>query len=275
MDSEKVMQAVGLAGRRALVVGGGYGSGHHAARLLAQAGARVAVADVDGDRARRVAEEIGGHAVVGDVTTAEGANHVVDEAHERLGGLTRLANVVGGVQMAPFAETDMALWQSQLQLNLYQHMLVCHAAGRHMLKEGGGAIALMASVAGFYGARNMSAYGIAKAGVISLTRTLADEWGPFGVRVNAIAPDNNATTRILDRSTTSPEETLARMDASTADLGVPLRRAGRVHEIAGPLLFLLSDLSSYMTGQCLTIDGGLMVHFPNPAVDAAVQRTAS
>lgn len=253
----------GLEGQRALVVGGGYGSGRVTAMLLAQAGARVAVADINGERARSVAEEIGGHAIAGDVTTAEGAKGVVDEAHRALGGLTRLANIVGLVNMGAFIDTDIAQWQAQLQLNLIQQMLVCHAAGRHMLAEGGGVIAMTASVSGFYGARNQAAYGIAKAGVMSLARTLAEEWGPHGIRVNTVAPDITATTRLLDGSPGSADEALARFDAMAVGEGVPLRRFGRVHEIAGPLLFLLSDLSSYMTGQCLVVDGGTMVRFPH------------
>lgn len=253
----------GLEGHKALVVGGGYGSGAVTARLLAEAGARVAVADIDPDRARKVAAEIGGHAIVADVTTEDGARDVVEEAHQALGGLTRLANIVGLVKMGAFLDTDPAHWQAQFQLNLIQQMMVCHAAGRHMVAEGGGAIAMVASVSGFYGATNQVAYGIAKAGVMSLARTLAAEWGPLGVRVNTIAPDITATTRLIEGVPLSEDETLAMFDAMAEREGVPLRRFGRVHELAGPLLFLLSDLSSYMTGQCLVVDGGTMVRFPH------------
>jgi len=266
------MRALGLHGEKALVVGGGYGSGRETAMLLAAAGAEVTVADIDEMRARKVADEIGGHAVTGDVTTSDGASHVVDAAHSAMGGLTRLANIVGGVKMAPFMDLDNEDWQAQLDLNLLQHVLVCRAAGRHMLKTGG-AIAMVASVSGIFGARNMSAYGVSKAGVIELVKALADEWGPSGIRVNAIAPDNTATTRILDRSNGKPDETFRRMDGTAREMGVPLRRAGRVHELAGPLVFLLSDLSSFMTGQCLVVDGGLTVHFPNPTVDSIPFRT--
>jgi NAD(P)-dependent dehydrogenase (short-subunit alcohol dehydrogenase family) len=253
----------GLEGETALVVGGGYGSGRITAKLLAEAGADVAVADINSERARSVAEEVGGHPIVADVTTEEGARHVVEEARRALGGLTRLANIVGLVKMGAFLDTDVAHWQAQLQLNLIQQMMVCHAAGRHMVDQGGGVIAMVASVSGFYGASNQAAYGIAKAGVMSLARTLADEWGPHGVRVNTVAPDITATTRLLDGVPKPEEETLAMFDQMAQGEGVPLRRFGRVHEIAGPLFFLLSDLSSYMTGQCLVVDGGTMVRFPH------------
>lgn len=254
----------GLEGQRALVVGGGFGSGRLIAKLLVEAGAKVAVADIDGDRARSVAEEIGGHAIVGDVTTADGANAIVDEAHARLGGLTRVANIVGLVRMGAFMDTDPAHWQQQLQLNLVQQMMICQAAGRYMLADGnGGAMALVASVAGLYGATNQVAYGIAKAGVMSLARTLATEWGPHGIRVNTVAPDITATPRVQAALPGSEAGVLAIFDGMAVSDGVPLRRFGRTEEIAGPLLFLLSDLSSYMTGQCLIVDGGTIVRFPH------------
>ncbi len=253
----------GLEGQPALVVGGGYGIGRATATMLAHAGARVAVADLDGVRARTVASDVGGHAVVGDVTTEAGANGVVDEAHELLGGLTRVANIVGLADMTAFTDTDLPQWEAQLRTNLIQHMLVCHAAGRHMLAEGGGAIAMVASVSGIYGARNHAAYGIAKAGVMSLARTLSDEWAGRGVRINTVAPDVIATPRLVERVEAPAEDVIAGFDATAREQGVPMGRFGRPEEIAGPLLFLLSDLSSFMTGQCLVVDGGSMVHFPH------------
>lgn len=246
----------GLEGHKALVVGGGYGSGRLTAQLLEEAGADVAVADIDADRADHVAREIGGHAIVGDVTTPEGARAIVDKAHDKLGGLTRLANIVGLVKMGAFIDNDPAHWQQQIDLNLMQQVYVCHAAGKHMISGGGGAIAMVASVSGIYGAANQVAYGMAKAGVISLARSLAAEWGEQGIRVNAIAPDITAVPRLTDQA-------LDMLDAMARDEGVPLQRFGRAEELARPLLFLLSEMSSFMTGQCMVIDGGTMVRFPH------------
>jgi NAD(P)-dependent dehydrogenase (short-subunit alcohol dehydrogenase family) len=257
----------GLAGEQALVVGGGYGHGRLTAHLLAQAGASVAVADIDESRARKVAGEVGGFAVVGDVTTPDGARNVVDTAHEMLGGLTRLANIVGLTKMEAFIDNTPDHWRQQVDLNLMQQVYVCHAAGRHMLAnnagQGGGAIAMVSSVAGYYGAPNQAAYGMAKAGVLSLTRSLAAEWGPHGIRVNAIAPDITAVPRLTDQVPGTEEQALVMFDAMAKSEGVPLQRFGRSGELAQPLLFLLSDMSSYMTGQCLVIDGGTMVQFPH------------
>lgn len=257
----------GLAGHKALVVGGGYGSGRLTAHLLAEAGANVAVADIDADRAKTVADEIGGFAVVGDVTSPEGARQIVDTASDLLGGLTRLANIVGLVRMEAFMDNTPDHWRQQMDLNLMQQVYVCQAAGRHLLAnndgEGGGAIAMVSSVAGYYGAPNQVAYGMAKAGVASLARSLAAEWGPNGIRVNAIAPDITAVPRLTDQVPGGTEQALAMFDAMAKGEGVPLQRFGRAEELAKPLLFLLSDMSSYMTGQCLVIDGGTMVRFPH------------
>jgi 3-oxoacyl-[acyl-carrier protein] reductase len=257
----------GLEGEPALVVGGGYGMGRELAHLLARAGARVAIADINPDRAKAVADEIGGAALVGDITNFESATAIVDEAHALLGGLTRVANIVGLMKGGTFIDTDLAHWEAQLRLNLYSQMFVCHAAGRHMLKERGGSIAMVASVSGIYGARNQVAYGIAKAGVMSLARTLSDEWAGRGVRINCVAPDITATPRLTAEMPGSEAEALARFDAMAVSDGVPMARFGRPDEIAKPLLFLLSDMSSFMTGQTLVIDGGTMVHFPHSSVD--------
>ena len=143
---EGIKNALGLEGQKALIVGGGFGIGRQTARLLADAGAKVAVADIDEGRARAVAEEIGGHAIVGDVMSPDGARAIVDEAHAKLGGLGRLANIIGGVAMKRFIDTDADHWRQQLEFNLIQQMNVCHAAGRHMLAEGGGSIAMVSSV---------------------------------------------------------------------------------------------------------------------------------
>ncbi len=258
-----MQELLGLEGQQALVVGGGYGSGQIISELLARAGAKVAVADIDGDRARHVATEIGGHAIEADVTTVGGARAAVDHAHDVLGGLTRVVNIVGLVQPRPFLDSDSEHWESQLRLNLWSQWHVCHAAGRHMIDSGGGVIAMVSSVAGYYGARNQAAYGASKAAIMSLARTLADEWGPHGVRVNCVAPDITAVPRVVENNPGSPDEVLTMLDAMAVGEGVPLRRFGRTHEIAGPLLFLLSDLSSYMTGQTLVVDGGTMIHFPH------------
>jgi len=258
-------QHLGLEGEPALVVGGGLGIGRETAILLAEAGARVAVADIDRDRAEAVAREVGGVAVTGDVTKQDEADALVDAAAAKLGGLTRVANIVGQVRNLKFAECDSAHIAAQMQMNLFTQIHVAQAAGRHMRAGRGGSIAMVASVSGIYGARNHGPYGMAKAGVMSLARTLADEWGPFGIRVNCIAPDITATPRLMAMMPLAEDEAIAKMDEAMEAERVPLRRAARPIDQARPLLFLLSELSSFITGQTLVVDGGVMVRFPHKA----------
>jgi NAD(P)-dependent dehydrogenase (short-subunit alcohol dehydrogenase family) len=252
------LERFGLEGKAALVVGGGYGIGRATSILLGEAGARVAVADVDADRAARVAEEVGGIPIVGDVTAPDGARQVVDEAHARLGGLERVANIVG---LATFVEDafaiDTDIWEHDIRVNLLHHLDVSRAAARHMIDDGnGGAFALVASVSGFYGAAGHAAYGVAKAGVMSLARALASEWGGHGIRINCVAPDVILTPRLVEGMDMPP-------GGPPVGEEIVLGRWGRPEDIAGPLVFLLSELSSFMTGRTLVVDGGSMIHFPH------------
>src|SRR5690606_7743140 len=127
----------------------------------------------------------------------------------------------------------MDVWQTQFQLNLFQQMEVCRAAGRHMIAGGGGAIVMVASVAAYYGAPNQAAYGMTKAAVLSLARTLGAEWGEHGIRVNCVAPDLIATTRLTDNIPGDEQQAMALADAMGTRIGIPLGRVARMHEVAG------------------------------------------
>lgn len=257
---------LGLDGKPTLVVGGGSGIGRATALLLASAGAHVAVADLDGGRAEQVRDEVtaaGGTAVAvaGDVTTPEGATAVVGQAHTGLGGLTGVVNIVGVAGWGPLLDMDLAAWETDLRMNLTHHLLVAQAAARHMIADGtGGAFAMVTSVSGLYGAPNHAAYGAAKAGAMALARSIANEWGPHGIRANCVAPDIIKTPRVV---ASFEAQGVHDIDAIAAGEGVPLARWGTPEEIAGPLVFLLSDLSSFMTGQTLVVDGGTRALFPH------------
>jgi NAD(P)-dependent dehydrogenase (short-subunit alcohol dehydrogenase family) len=251
----------GLSGKPVLVVGGGSGIGQATAELLAEVGARVAVADVDPDRAKQVASEVGGHAVAGDVTTPEGAQQVVDDAHAALGGLYGVANIVGLAGWKDLFSLDLEAWEADMRINLLHHLFVGRAAARHMVDDGsGGAFAMVASVSGLYGAPSHAAYGAAKAGTMSLARSMANEWSKYGIRANCVAPDIIATPRVVAGF---ENQGITDIDAVAARDGVPLARWGTPREIAGPLVFLLSELSSFMTGQTLVVDGGTQALFPH------------
>jgi 2-deoxy-D-gluconate 3-dehydrogenase len=256
---------LGLEGRTALVVGGGSGIGRATALLLGDAGVDVVVADMDKDRAATVQAEVEAKGVrassaTGDVTVEAEANEIVAQAFEFLGNrLDILINIVGMAAWVRLFELDDATWDLDMGRNLRQHLYVARSAARRMVDQGtGGRIALVASVSGIYGAPNHGTYGAAKAGVMALSRTMAQEWAPFGIRVNAVAPDCIATPRVK-----------ASMDAQNVDLAevakqsrLTLGRFGEPEEIAGPLVFLVSDLSSFMTGQTLLVDGGRRSAFP-------------
>jgi 3-oxoacyl-[acyl-carrier protein] reductase len=262
---------LGLRDRATLVVGGGSGIGRASALLLASLGARVAVADLDPERARAVSAEVAAAgveaaAVTGDVTDPAGAQDVVDAAHGALGGLRGVVNIIGLASWADLLSVDMETWEHDLRMNLTQHLLVGRAAARHMIDDGaGGSLAMVTSVSGIYGAPNHAAYGAAKAGATNLARTMANEWGQFGIRVNSVAPDIIATPRVVAGFRDGGHTDL---DANAAADGVPLARFGQPEEIAGPLVFLISDLSSFITGQNLVVDGGTQARFPHGGVKA-------
>jgi NAD(P)-dependent dehydrogenase (short-subunit alcohol dehydrogenase family) len=255
----------GLQGKKSLVVGGGFGIGRASALLLARVGADVAVADLDLARAKAVAEEIvalgvRATALTGDVTRRAQAEDIVEQAAMFHGSLDVVINMVGTAAWADLMSVDDDTWALDLSRNLTQHLFVGRAAAKRMIEQGsGGRIAVVASVSGLYGAPNHGAYGAAKAGLMDLVRTMAQEWGAHGIRINAVAPDMIATPRVLAAYADQGVEpdTAARAD------GAPLGRFGTPDEIAGPLVFLVSDLAGFMTGQTLVVDGGQRAAFPH------------
>ena len=258
----------GLRDRPVLVVGGGAGIGRATALLLARIGASVAVADIDETRATAVRDEasaLGVKAVAlgGDVTTPEGAAAVVDGAHEALGGLFAVCNIVGMASWMDLLTLDVATWERDIRMNVSHHLFVGQAAARHMIADGtGGNLAFVASISGLYGAPNHAAYGAAKAGAMALARSMANEWAQHGIRVNCVAPDIIATPRVV-AGFEAQGRGLDDMDAIAASDGVPMARWGRPEEIAGPLVFCVSALSGFMTGQTIAVDGGTTARFPH------------
>jgi NAD(P)-dependent dehydrogenase (short-subunit alcohol dehydrogenase family) len=244
-----------LTGKNAFVTGASRGIGQAIAVAFAEAGADVALVARSADGLAETAaaiEAAGRKAVVitADVTSPEQVTAAVGTAIDQLGYVDIVVNNAGGSNfMIEFADLRLSGWDKIMTLNLTSTVHVCRAFAGHLLERGQGSVINVASVAGVTSAPELAPYGAAKAGMVSLSKTLAVEWGPRGVRVNALCPGWTATE--LNRSLWS--DAVAGPDRVA---NVPLRRWGRAAEMAGPALFLASDASSYMTGQVLVVDGG-------------------
>jgi NAD(P)-dependent dehydrogenase (short-subunit alcohol dehydrogenase family) len=245
-----------LDGRTALITGASRGIGRQAALTLGAAGATLVLASRSADDLERVAAEAraggapGALAVPTDVTDEGAVEAAVDRAVSATGRLDVLVNVAGGQPfMATLDQTRSAGWDKVLTLNLRAVFIACRAALPHLPR--GGAIVNVASVAAFQASPGLGPYSAAKAGVVALTRTLAREAASQGVRVNCLAPGwvRTELTRVL---WSDPEQSRA------VTANVALGRWADPAELAGPLLLLASDASSYMTGATLIVDGGLL-----------------
>ena len=244
-----------LNGKKAFVTGASRGIGQAIAVTLAEAGADLALVARGEEGLAATAKQVAGHGqdafvIPADVTDAGVVAGAVAAAIERLGHVDIVVNNAGGSNfMVPFLDLRLPGWDKLLRLNLTSAMYVCHAIGGHLAERGRGSVINVASVAGLTASPLVSPYGAAKAGLVSLTKSLAVEWAAMGIRVNALCPGWTATE--LNRNLWE-DETTGKATIAT----VPMQRWGRAEERAGPALFLASDASSFMTGQVLVVDGG-------------------
>jgi NAD(P)-dependent dehydrogenase (short-subunit alcohol dehydrogenase family) len=242
-----------LDGRSAVITGGGSGIGAATCRRMAEEGASVAVFDIDGDAAEKVAGEVDGHAYPVDVTDYDALERAVKDAHSRLGGLTTLYNNAGGSNMSHIHEWDLDEWDRIVRLNLTGVFYGMRAAVPLMLEGGGGSIVSTASISGTRPAAGEAPYSAAKAAVVALTANAALEYAPT-IRVNSVSP-GMIHTGLTDILLTGFDWTVPHMEAKT-----PLGRIGTPDDIADVVLFLSSDLARFVTGQNLVIDGGMTLH---------------
>src|SRR5271165_4208026 len=244
-----------LTGKTAFVTGASRGIGRVIAVAMADAGADVALVARSADGLAETAEAIdalGRKAIVipTDVTDYDAVGVAVNTAIDQLGAVDIVVNNAGGSNfMVPFRDLRLSGWDKLIQLNLSSAVYVCHAFAGHMLDRGKGSVINVASVAGVASAPLMSPYGAAKAALISLTKSLAVEWGAGGIRVNALCPGWTATdlNKTLWQDPVAGPATIA---------NVPMGRWGNPAEMAGAAIFLASDASSFMTGQTMVVDGG-------------------
>ena len=247
-----------LEGKVAIISGGGTGIGAATARRFASEGARVVVTGRRPEPLETVATEIGGRAVAGDTSDGKHIREAVEEAHEAFGGLDIVVANAGVGFGGAAAEVDDEGWQRTVEVNLTGAFRLVRAALPALIERGGGSIVLVSSVSGLVGGVESAAYIASKAAMIGLARSIAVDYGPRGIRANALCPgwvvtpmgDRAMETLMAERGITLEEA------YRLVTQHVPLRRPATPDEMAACCLFLASDESSVVTGTTLVADGG-------------------
>ncbi|MDD3411943.1 MAG: SDR family oxidoreductase [Eubacteriales bacterium] len=251
-----IMERMKLDGKRSFVTGGARGIGKAVAAALAQAGSDVALIDMDVAEAQKAAQEIAqetGRRVVAfqaDVTDEQQVEATVQKIVDTLGGLECAFCNAGICLNVPAAEMTLAQWKKVIDVNLTGVFLTACAAGRYMIAHGGGSIVNTASMSAHIVnvPQPQCAYNASKAGVIQLTKSLAIEWAPYGVRVNCISPGYIGTELTLNSESLKP--LIAQWNAMA-----PLHRMGRPDELQAIAVYLAGDASSFATGSDFVVDG--------------------
>ena len=253
-----------LDGRVALVTGAGRGIGRSIAEVLSAAGARLMLTARTEEQIADAVAAIRAHGheadyLAGDVRDPAHVSRLAEQTTSRFGRIDILVNNAGGNFRTPFEQYSEHGWDTLIRENLNTFFLVTQATGRIMLRQEAGVILNISSFAGIRGFPNGVAYGAAKAAVINMTKSLAAEWGPRHIRVNCIAPGAidtqgaQATWQEAERRLGAAARTGAQLSENVA-----LGRMGRPQEIAAAALFLVSDAASYVTGETLSVAGGLL-----------------
>lgn len=242
-----------LDSKIAIVTGAGQGIGKGIATRLAAAGATVVVTDVNEATATATASELGGAAVglVADVTSMESVRAMVDQVKERFGRIDILVNNAGWDKIGPFVDSDPADWDRIMQINLYGVFHTSYLVLPIMAAQGYGRVVNLASDAGRVGSSGEAVYSAAKGGVIAFTKTMAREMARAQVTVNCVCPGPTDTALFASVGGDNPKLREALTKA------IPLRRLGQPEDLANAVAFLVSDQAAFITGQTVSVSGGL------------------
>ncbi|MCI0626757.1 MAG: 3-oxoacyl-ACP reductase FabG [Acidobacteria bacterium] len=237
----------------AIITGSGRGIGREIAILFASEGARIVIADVNAENARRAAADITGtggeaYGLEVDITDPAQVESLMQQTLNKCGRLDILVNNAGVGLNKPFLDTSLEEWERVVRINLTGTFLCAQSAAREMVRRGSGKIINVASISGQRGGQGRAAYGAAKAGVILLTQVMAVELAPKGISVNAIAPGPVDTDQSRETHTEATRHAYHER--------LPIKRYGELREIANAALFLASDESSFIAGHVLNVDGG-------------------
>ena len=245
-----------LTNKTAVVIGGTSGIGLALARGLAQAGANVVATGRREELVRRVATEIVGLgrrslAQACDVTDNASIERLLESSRKEFGSVQILVNCAGRTKKMPILDFPESEWNAIIETNLTGTLRACRVFGRHMVEQRYGRIVNIASISSLVSLYQVAAYSASKAAVASLTKSLAIEWAPSGVCVNALVPGvfrTDLNAGLLD-GTDRGKEFLLR---------TPMKRFGKVEELVGATVFMASDAASYVTGHLLVVDGGML-----------------
>jgi 3-oxoacyl-[acyl-carrier protein] reductase len=253
--SLKERAVVELSGKSALITGAGRGIGREIASVLVEAGCDVGISDIDLDTARATAEELGAKgrktlALKANVAVADEVSGMFSAFLAEFGKVDILVNNAGITRDGLAVRMKEEDWDAVLDINLKSAFLCCREAARPMMKARNGRIVNIASVVGLMGNAGQANYAASKAGLIGLTKTLAKELATRSVNVNAVAP-GFIQTAMTDKLSETERERLAGL--------IPMQKLGTARDVANVVLFLCSPLAAYVTGQVVTVDGGLVM----------------
>ena len=244
---------VRLDGRGFVVVGAGQGIGRQTSHALSQAGAKLFLIDNQQELAKEIADEVKGTPWSADARDRGEVEAAIKEARKTLGRIHGLVDIVGMAKWGEVLDVSDEDFDWTFGMVLRHAFLFSQAAGRAMEEDGGGVMTFVASVSGLTSAPKHAPYGAAKAGLMSWVRTLAVELGPKNIRANAVAPGFVWTPRI--------SQLISEESKKVSEQNVPLRRVALPADIASAILFLSSDLASYVNGVTLIVDGGVEAKF--------------